>query len=96
MTQQNWIYVAWFQDTFAKPDDEDREWVAVIAIACDSAAKARAWGDHLARKRRADASVFLRSEVHLPTDPRYDGRFDWRGVPCIACGEAADDARLGW
>jgi hypothetical protein len=98
MTAQNWIYAAWFQDTQAEPDDEDREWVAVMAISADSAEKAKEWGDHLARKRSAryGEDIFLCSDVHLPTDARYGNNTNWNFVPRISYGEETDDEYMGW
>ena len=98
MTEQPWIYVAWFRDSLASPDDEDREWVAVIRILATSAEQARQWGDHLAVKRAAatGSDRFIWSEVHAPSDPRYRGKPDWTSTPLVPYGVEASNEHIGW
>jgi hypothetical protein len=98
LNETAWIYVVWFRDLRAAPEDEDRDWVAVLGISAPSAEEAQAWGDHLARGReeRRPEDRFLTSEVHLPSDPRYSETTDWSRTPRIVAGVEADDETIGW
>lgn len=98
MTVQTWIYAAWFRDTLAAPRDEGDEWVAVFAVSAPTADKAKEWGDHLAMARasRHREDRFVGSEVHLPSDPRYQSGTDWRSTPVVQYGSEASDEFIGW
>jgi hypothetical protein len=93
-----WIYVAWFRDLALPPENEDYEWVAVLAILAGAPEEAQAWGDHLARKRAANhpGDEFRWSEVHRPTDPRYEGTTDWSRTPFVVAGTEASEEAIGW
>jgi hypothetical protein len=92
-----WVYVVWFRDLLAEPDEQDREWVAVLSISAESAEKAKSWGDHLAKKRasRDDRDELLWSEVHLPFDPMYE-RASTEELPLVLDGVEPEDAAIGW
>jgi hypothetical protein len=92
-----WVYVAWFRSLVADPNDEDHEWVAVLSISAESAEKAKLWGDHLAEKRasRSDEDRFLWSEVHLPSDPMYEGA-NMEAPPLVLDGVEPGVSVLGW
>jgi hypothetical protein len=87
-----WIYVAWFVNSQAELLD-DREWVAVLAIAAASASEAHTWGDHLAEDRcvRRPDDRLLRSEVQLASS-----HAQWQRVPRLRYGEHPSDSALGW
>jgi hypothetical protein len=94
---RTWVYVAWFRSLVAELDDQDYEWVAVLSISADSADRAKLWGDHLAKKRasRDDEDRFLRSEVHLPSDPKYE-RESASSLTLVLDGVEAEDSDIGW
>ncbi len=94
--QNIWIYVAWFRDETAQPDDQDYEWPAVVRINASSATATKEWGDHLARRAHSAERVFVRSEVHHSDDERYRESAEWKSVPCIEDGAEESDAVLGW
>lgn len=85
-----YVYVVWFRDLDAWPEDQDREWAAMIAIEAESAAAAQSWGDRLARERqrRRPRDVFLWSKIDDDDDPG--------DAPRVAYGEEADDDKIGW
>ncbi|MBX3628160.1 MAG: hypothetical protein KF892_24330 [Rhizobacter sp.] len=92
-----WVYVAWFRDLLADPDDEDYEWVAVMSIAANSAEAAKSWGDRLAiaRASREDKNEFLWSEIHLPSDPMYE-HVSIEELPLVQDGIEPEDSAIGW
>ena len=94
---KTWVYVAWFQSLVALPDEEDREWVAVLSISARTAERAKLWGDHLAVKRasRNGEDIFIRSEVHEPSDPMYE-RTHRDELPSVVDGVEATDSDIGW
>ena len=86
-------YAVWFRDTTLKPEDQDHEWVACIAIEAESADKALEWGDHLARGMtdRNPTEAFLRSSVSdLGTGTGATPRAK------ITFGTEATDLEIGW
>ena len=92
-----WVYVGWFRNLLAEPDDQDYEWVAVLSIAAESAERAKSWGDHLSKKRasRGDEDRFLWSEIHLPSDPMYE-RTSIQELPLVLDGVEPGDSAIGW
>jgi len=92
---EHFIYSAWFRDTTATPDDQDRDWVACICIQATTAQQAQDWGDTLARSRveRAPSDLFISSSVE-PEHPITN--LDLRSVPRIIVGETPTDEALGW
>jgi len=98
MSENDWVYSVWFSDLPANPDDQDKEWVALLRIRAESDAAAQEWGDHLAKVRVAQdpASTFLWSEVREPTDPMYESTRSWDSVPTVEYGEEPSDEDLAW
>lgn len=92
-----WVYTAWFRDSLATPEDEDREWVACILIEASSESDAHAWGDHLARSMcsRITNEEFVGSEVRSPDDRTYMN-VAIEDLPTVAYGVEASDEQIGW
>jgi len=87
-----YLYTAWFEDQFAEPDDQDREWPACIVIDAPGVAEAHSWGDHLARAfaTRRMSELFLRSSIEAEGDNAS------RSTPVVSVGVEASDRELGW
>jgi hypothetical protein len=96
MDDTTWIYAVWFRDARMPPDEQDYEWLALIAIPDVSAERAREWGDHLAHRRAGVDAQFLWSEVRRPSDPVYSPGGDWSTVPVVRYGVEATDDEIGW
>lgn len=90
------LYSVWFTNVDGDLDDQDREWVACIAIKARSANEAQHWGDTLSHDRavRFPNDHFTNSSVELKRDVR--GVTDWSSVPHIRSGQLASDAEIGW
>ncbi len=88
--EESFIYHVWFMDPGVPEDDQDREWVACIAIRATSPAEAKSWGDHLARSR-ADrcGEVFVSSGVEPLAEIIRD-------LPVVNAGVIASDEYIGW
>ena len=91
----SFIYSVWFLNSEALEEDQDREWVACIAIAAASAEEAQQWGDVLAheRGRRVPTDTFVSSSVELESDGPTPATSI---LPRIRVGEKARDALIGW
>ena len=92
----DFIYSAWFLNRAAHPTDQDREWIACIAIEAEKADAAQKWGDVLAVEysARHGDETFLRSSVEL--QGANESISDLTGLPRIKVGELASDAVIGW
>lgn len=92
----SFIYSAWFLNTDAHEGDEDREWIACVAIQAATAVEAQKWGDTLAneRSRRLPKDAFVRSSVEREAE--MSGVTDCSSLPRITVGQIATDAAIGW
>ncbi|WP_043605368.1 hypothetical protein [Novosphingobium sp. Rr 2-17] len=90
------LYSAWFNDFSADPTDQNREWVACIAIEADSAKDAQHWGDVISRGRaaRMPKDQFVESSIELAYDAL--AVTDWSNLPRIHYGQSPSDQELGW
>lgn len=96
MEAQKWLYVSWFRDQSALPEDEDQEWVACFLVVARSAEEAKFWGDKLSKSKsaRQPNDQFLWSEVQAPQESQYARSRDT--LPVITYGEEPSDQFIGW
>jgi hypothetical protein len=90
------IYSAWFSNSDAAPDDQDREWIACIGIDAETMDEARDWGDVLAAgyaERQATES-FTHSSIEVPEGS--EGLADLATLPRITAGQVASEEAIGW
>lgn len=92
----SFIYSVWFLNTEAHQEDQDREWIACVAIQATTAVEAQKWGDTLAneRSRRLPKDAFVRSSVEREVE--VSGVTVWSELPRITAGQIASDAAIGW
>lgn len=90
------IYSAWFLDTVAEADDQDKEWAVCIGIKASTAEVAKDWGDTLTSGRmgRFPSDEFIWSSVQREVD--VEGVTDWSTLPRIKAGDYATDEEIGW
>ncbi|WP_043606148.1 hypothetical protein [Novosphingobium sp. Rr 2-17] len=90
------LYSAWFTDLCTDPTDQDREWVACIAIEATSAKDAQHWGDVISHDRaaRLKKDRFVESSVELASDAL--AVTDWSSLPRIHYGQSPSDQEVGW
>jgi hypothetical protein len=100
-TDSAFEYVAWIRDNYLPPDDQDYEWPAVFLIVAANWEEAKAWGDHLAKRRFPpgdDREEFLWSKCEdirslgpggALTHTASDG-------PVVQAGQDVSDDYIGW
>lgn len=92
----SFIYSVWFLNTDAHEGDEDREWIACVAIQAATAVDAQKWGDTLAneRSRCLPKDAFVRSSVE--PEAEMSGITDCSSLPRITAGQMPTEAAIGW
>lgn len=90
------LYSVWFTDLSVDPTDQDREWVACIAIEAASATDAQHWGDVISRDRaaRLPKDQFVESSVELVSD--VSAVTHWPSLLRIHYGQSPSDQEVGW